>query len=214
MKLYSFWRSSAAYRVRIALNLKGIRAEFRYRSLRSGEHRQPEYLAVNPQGLIPALEVGGVTLSQSLAIIEYLDETHPAPPLLPTDPMGRAQVRAMAQIVACDIHPLNNLRTLQFLKSDLKQSERAVAGWYEHWIAEGFVALEELAKRWSADGRHLFGSSVSLADVCLVPQVYNARRFNCDLTHYPTLTAISGFLESMPPFAQATPEIQGDAEAG
>lgn len=217
MKLYSYFRSSAAYRTRIVINLKGIRCEMAYVDLRGGPkagHYKPEYLAVNPQGLVPALEVEGVTVSQSLAIIEYLNDTHPEPALLPPSPIDRARVRAMALAVACDMHPVNNLRVLNYLRSALGHDEGTVNVWYQHWIAAGFRGLEEEARRFTADGRHMFGSSVTLADVCIVPQMYNARRFKCDLDPYPTLRAICAHLESLPAFAEAAPEAQGDASAG
>jgi maleylacetoacetate isomerase len=212
MQLYTFWRSSAAYRVRIALAHKGLAPRLVHTSLRTGEHRRPDFRAVNPQGLVPVLEDGDVRLTQSIAMIEYLEETRPDPPLLPADAADRAQVRAMAQLVACDIHPLNNLRVLDYLKSTLGQDEAAVVTWYRYWVAEGFGALEALAARWSGDGLHLFASTVSLADVCLVPQMYNARRYSCDLSAYPALTRISAHLESLPAFAAARPEVQADAE--
>ena len=211
MKLYTFWRSSAAYRARIALNLKGIGYESVSKLFSRDEHRAPEYVRLNPQGLIPALDDDGFVVAQSLAIIEYLDEKHPAPPLLPAEPRGRAVVRSMAQAIACDIHPLNNLRVLNYLKDPLGHDKDAVERWYHHWIHAGFAGLEELARRHSGDQRHLHGREVSLADVCLVPQLYNARRFHCDLAAYPLLTAIGAALEALPPFAAARPEVQPDA---
>jgi len=215
MKLYSFFRSSAAYRVRIALNLKGLRYEYAAKHLRQGggEQKKPEYRALNPQGLIPALEDRGVVIPQSLAIIEYLEEAYPeSPRLLPERPADRALVRAMAAGIACEIHPLNNLRVLGYLKSAMGQSEEATNVWYRHWVAEGFGALEELARRHSADGAHCFGDRVTIADVCLVPQVYNARRFEVDLSAFPTLAGVSDSLERVPAFADARPEAQPDAE--
>jgi maleylacetoacetate isomerase len=212
MKLYTYWRSSAAYRVRIALHWKGLEFESVSKKLVAAEHRAPEYLRVNPQALVPALEDDGAVYAQSLAIIEYLDETHPLPPLLPADPAGRARVRALAQAIACDIHPLNNLRVLNYLRASLGQGEDGVKAWYRHWIGEGFRGLEELAQRQSGDGRHLYGSEVTLADVCLVPQMYNARRFHCDLSAFPTLVAIDAALAALPAFAAARPEAQPDAE--
>jgi maleylpyruvate isomerase len=212
MRLYTFWRSSAAFRVRIALNLKAIGYESVSKQLARDEHHQPGYVALNPQGLIPALEEQGFVVGQSLAIIEYLDETHREPPLLPTEPRPRAVVRAMAQGIACDIHPLNNLRVLNYLKGPLGQDAAGVERWYQHWIREGFIGLEELARRHSGDGRHLYGTTVTLADVCLVPQLYNARRFRCDLAAFPTLTAIGAALEALPAFAAARPEAQPDAD--
>jgi maleylpyruvate isomerase len=211
MKLYTYFRSSAAYRVRIALNLKRIAYDVVPIDLRPGAHRQPDYLARNPQGLIPALEEAGSVIGQSLAIIEYLEETHPQPPLLPGSPLDRARVRSMALAVACDMHPLNNLRVLNYLRSPLGQDEAAVDTWYRHWIAEGFRGLEEEAKRSSGDGRHLFGAAVTLADVFLVPQMFNARRFNCDLEPFPTLRSVCAHLESLPEFVRAAPNAQPDA---
>jgi maleylacetoacetate isomerase len=212
MKLYSFWRSSAAYRVRIALNLKGLDHEIISKRLRQGEHRTSDYLDMNPQGLVPSLDDGSVVLSQSLAIIEYLEERFPSPRLLPADPVSRAQVRSMAQNIACDIHPLNNLRVLNFLRDGMHLDKAAVDKWYEHWIAEGFRGLEVLAARHTGDGKHCFGSEVTMADVYLVPQMYNARRFSCDVTPYPTLRAIAAFLEALPAFAAARPEAQPDVD--
>jgi maleylacetoacetate isomerase len=212
MKLYSFWRSSAAYRVRIALNLKGLDHEIISKRLRQGEHRTSDYLDMNPQGLVPSLDDGSVVLSQSLAIIEYLEERFPSPRLLPADPVSRAQVRSMAQNIACDIHPLNNLRVLNFLRDGMHLDKAAVDKWYAHWIAEGFRGLEVLAARHTGDGKHCFGSEVTMADVYLVPQMYNARRFSCDVTPYPTLRAIAAFLEALPAFAAARPEAQPDVD--
>jgi maleylacetoacetate isomerase len=213
MKLYTYFRSSAAFRTRIALNLKGIAYEPASIEMRAptSAHRTPEFLAVNPQGLVPALEHDGATIAQSLAIIEYLDETHPEPPLLPASPLDRARVRALALAVACDMHPLNNLRVLNYLRSPLTLDEDTVNAWYHHWIAAGFSGLEEDAKRATGDGRHMFGATVTLADIFIVPQMYNARRFKCDLAPYPTLRGICAHLESLPAFAQAAPEQQPDA---
>ncbi len=215
MKLYTYFRSSAAYRVRIALNVKGIEVQYIPKHLirEGGEHQLDDYLALNPQGLVPALEHDGRVIGQSLAIIEYLEEVNPEPPLLPADRGERAIVRSMALSVACDIHPLNNLRVLNYLKDQLVLDGEAVSRWYRHWVAEGFRGLEEMAKRSSADRRHLYGSTVTLADVVLVPQMYNARRFNCNLAAYPTLVAICEHLESLPAFAAARPEAQADAES-
>ncbi|MFZ0500461.1 MAG: maleylacetoacetate isomerase [Steroidobacteraceae bacterium] len=211
MKLYTYFRSSAAYRVRIALNLKGIDYESVAVDLRPGAHRQQDYLALNPQGLIPALEDDGTVISQSLAVIEYLEECHPRPPLLPRSPRDRARVRSMALAVACEMHPLNNLRVLNYLRSPLDQDEAAVDTWYRHWIAEGFRGLEEEARRASGDGHHMFGTEVTLADVCLVPQVFNARRFKCNLEPFATLRTICAHLETLPAFARAAPGAQPDA---
>ena len=213
MKLYTYFRSSAAYRVRIALNLKGVDYEPAFIDLLppAAGQRAPEYLAINPQGLVPTLEHDGTTLTQSLAIIEYLDELYPQPPFLPAAAAARAQVRAMALTVACELHPLNNSRVLAYLRSQLTLSDQAVSSWYQHWVASGFRGLEEQARRSSADGRHMFGATVTLADLYIVPQMYNARRFKCDLEPYPTLRAICAHLESLPAFAKAAPEAQPDA---
>ena len=210
MKLYTYYRSSAAYRVRIALNLKDIAYESVPVDLKPGAHRQPDYLAVNPQGLVPALVDGAEPLSQSLAIIEYLEETYPQPPLLPRAPLERARVRSLALAIACDLHPLNNLRVLNYLRAPLGLGEAAVSEWYRHWIAQVFQGLEAQVQH-SSDGRHLACAQVTLADVCLVPQLFNARRYNCDLAPYPTLTAIGAHLESLPAFARAAPGVQPDA---
>jgi maleylacetoacetate isomerase len=215
MKLYSFFRSSAAYRVRIALNFKGLAYEYVAKHFRrnGGEHKQPDYLAVNPQGLIPTLDDGGIVVPQSLAIIEYLEEAYPdTPRLLPARAADRAAVRTMSQLIACEIHPLNNLRVLNYLKGELAQSEETTNVWYRHWIAEGFRALEQSIAKHTGDGGHCFGTDVTMADVCLVPQVYNARRFQADLTPYPMIVAVSSQLESLGPFATARPEAQPDAE--
>ena len=210
MKLYTYFRSSAAYRVRIALNVKGIAYEPVGVDLRSGTQCRPPYLAMNPQGLVPALEDAGAVFGQSLAILEYLEETHPQPPLLPRSSGDRARVRSLALSISCDLHPLNNLRVLNYLRSTLGQDEGAVNTWYRHWIAVGFDSLEEEARRYGS-GRHLFGDQVTLADVCLVPQMFNARRFECDLEPYPALRAISEHLEALPEFARAAPAAQPDA---
>jgi len=215
MKLYTYYRSSAAFRVRIALNLKGLTYEAVPRHLlkEGGQHLKNDYLAVNPQGLIPALEHDGSVLTQSLAIIEYLEEKFPEPPLLPHDPAARAQVRGMAQVIACDIHPLQNLRVTNYLSQELKLDDAAVDRWRVHWISKGLKALEELVKRHSADGKHCFGRSVTMADVLLLPQLGSSRRFGCDLTPYPTLHAIGAHLETLPAFMKAAPQAQPDAEA-
>lgn len=213
MKLYTYFRSSAAFRARIAVNLKGVDYETVHVDLRgptSGQ-RKPEYLAVNPQGLVPALVVDGTTVAQSLAIIEYLDEVHPQPALLPRSALDRARVRALALSIACDIHPLNNLRVLNYLRSPLGHDDDAVNTWYQHWIGSGFHALEQEVSRTSGDGRHMFGSSVTLADIFIVPQMYNARRFKCDVEPYPRLRGICAHLETLPAFAKAVPEAQPEA---
>jgi maleylacetoacetate isomerase len=208
--LNTFFRSSAAWRVRIALRLKGLSYDAVYRNFREQAQRAPDHLALNPQGLVPTLVAGGTPFGQSLAIIEYLDEIHTDPPLLPVDPVGRAQVRAMAQIVACDIHPIGNLRVLQYLRTEFGQGEDSVNAWYRHWVKEGFAALEALARA-SGDGRHCHGDGISIADICLVPQMYNARRFGTDLDPYPTLRAIDAHLVALSAFSETAPERQPDA---
>jgi len=213
MKLYTYFRSSAAFRARIALNYKGLAYEALPVDLRApvSAQRSAAYLSVNPEGLVPVLVDGDTVIRQSLAIIEYLEETHPAPALLPQDAPSRARVRALALAIACDIHPLNNLRVLNYLRGPLGQGDEAVNAWYAHWIARGFTALEAEVGASSGDGRHMFGESVTLADVYVVPQMYNARRLNCDVSPYPRLCAICAHLEALAPFARAAPEAQPDA---
>ena len=213
MKLYSYYRSSAAYRVRIALNLKQLPYETVGVHLlkNGGEQKQPAYSAKNPQKLVPALEDNGQVFTQSLAIIEYLDEAYPAQPLLPAAATERARVRAMAQLIACDIHPLNNLRVLGYLKNQLGADETAKNEWYRHWINEGFTALEILLQS-EQTGRFCHGDTPTLADCCLIPQVYNARRFQMDLSLYPTIVRIVAECEALPAFQAAAPENQPDAE--
>jgi maleylpyruvate isomerase len=211
MILFDYFRSSAAYRVRIALNLKGLAAERRFVHLRKGEQRAPGYLEKNPQGFVPTLVVGPLHLTQSLAIIEYLDEKHPLPPLLPPGAEDRAFVRAIALAIACDIHPLNNLRVLQYLYEQLGVEEPARDEWYRHWIREGFVAIEsQLASR--ATGPYCFGDTPTIADVCLVPQVANANRLGVDLAPFPRIRAIDAACLALPAFADAQPSRQPDAE--
>ncbi len=205
--LYDFWRSSAAYRVRIALNIKGLGYTALPINLGAAAQSDPAYVARNPQGLVPLLVEDSAVLSQSLAIMEYLDETHPQPPLLPASALARAQVRSLAQIIACDIHPLNNLRVLNYLKNPLGQSDDVVATWYRHWIISGFAALENRAQ----GPEFIYGDTLTLADVCLVPQLANARRFATDLAPYPKLVAIDAHLRTLPAFAAAAPELQPDA---
>ena len=206
MKLYHYYRSSASYRVRIALNLKGLSYEAVAVDLLKSAQRSAEYLALNPEGLVPVLVEGERPLTQSLAIIEYLEETCPQPPLLPRDPKGRALVRALALAIACEISPLNNSGVLKYLKVTLELDDRRVDAWYAQWIGRGFEALEKEVSRTTGDGRHMYGSALTLADVCIVPQMYNARRYHCDLAPYPTLRRISAHLETLPEFARAAPE--------
>ena len=209
--LYGYFRSSAAYRVRIALNLKGLAYAQAPVSLLRGEQRSADYLALNPQGLLPALLDKGVLLTQSLAICEYLDEAYPdSARLLPDGAVLRAQVRAVAQAIACDIHPLNNLRVLNYLKTELGQGEETRNGWYRHWVATGFAALEQQLA--ASAGRYCFGDELTLADVCLLPQVFNAQRFGVDMGAYPLLARIVANLEQVPAFADAQPSRQPDAQ--
>jgi maleylpyruvate isomerase len=213
LKLYDYFRSSAAYRVRIALNLKGVVPERAFVHLRKNVQRSDDYLALNPQGLVPMLVAdGGAVLTQSLAIIEYLDEAYPAPPLLPAAPVERARVRGIALEIACDIHPLNNLRVLQYLKNTLGVSEEQKDAWYKYWIDVGLEALERRLARDPATGRFCHGEVPTLADICLVPQLANARRMNVDVSPYPTLTRIEAAAISLPAFVDAAPAKQPDAE--
>lgn len=211
MKLYSFFRSSAAYRVRIALNLKDISYETAAIHLArdGGEQRRAEFRAINPQMRVPALVLSnGDTLTQSLAIIEYLDEVFPDPPLLPADATERAQVRAAAQVVACDVQPLNNSGTCAYLRGPLKQDQAAVDAWCKHWVNAAFEAIEELLR----PGPYAFGAYVGLADICLVPQVYNARRYGIPLDRFPKIAAVDAACQKIAAFDQARPENQPDAE--
>jgi maleylacetoacetate isomerase len=215
VQLYTYFRSSAAYRVRIALNLKGLSYESIPVHLQKegGQNLKPEYRAVNPQGKVPTLAPfrNHVFLIQSLAIIEYLNETHPSPPLLPDHPLDRAKVRAFAQIIACDIHPLNNVAPLRYLKNKLGQEQAAIDTWYHHWIIEGFTALEALVYP-IRSGAYAFGADITLADICLVPQVANARRLNVPLDRFPKLVAIDAACNKLDAFIKARPENQPDAE--
>ena len=213
MKLYDYFRSSAAYRVRIALNLKGLAPEREFVHLRKGAQRSDDYLALNPQGLVPALVLDdGQVLTQSLAIVEYVDEIVPAPPLLPRDPAERARVRGLALAIACDIHPLNNLRVLRYLLHTVGVEEAQKDAWYKYWIDVGLEALETAVSRDPATGRFCHGDSPTLADVCLVPQLANARRVDMDLSPYPTLVRIDAECQKHPAFADAAPSRQPDFE--
>lgn len=209
MQLYDYWRSSAAYRVRIALNLKGMDYAQIPVDLRAGQQRDKGYLELNPQGLVPFMRDGDVGLGQSLAIIEYLEERHPEPPLLPEDPERRAAARAIALLIACEIHPLNNLRVLQHLERALECDESVRMAWYRHWIAEGFGALESMLPKTA--GEFCVGDRPTIADVCLVPQVYNARRYHCDIEPYRTIRRIDEHCRALDPFARAAPDRQPDA---
>ena len=211
MVLHGYFRSSAAFRVRIALNIKGLTVEHRSVHLAKGEQHAPGYREVNPQGLVPTLEIGERRLTQSLAIIEYLDEKHPLPPLLPPGAEDRAWVRAIALAIACDIHPLNNTRVLKYLEKDLGLDASKRNAWYAHWIDEGFRAIEpQLARR--ATGPYCFGDAPTIADVCLVPQVANANRFKVPLDAFPRIRAINEACLALPAFADALPARQPDAE--
>jgi maleylacetoacetate isomerase/maleylpyruvate isomerase len=211
VKLHTYFRSSAAFRIRIALNLKGLAYEPQFVHLVKGEHRSADFAKLNPQGLLPALEDGAVRLNQSLAIMEYLEETHPQPPLLPKETLGRARVRSLALLVACEIHPLNNLRALQYLRKGLGQNEEQVATWYRHWIADGLAKLEaELAH--GPAGRYSHGDAPTMADCCLVPQVFNARRYDNDLKPYPSVMGVFGECMKLDAFDKAQPTRQPDAE--
>lgn len=215
MKLYTYFRSSAAYRVRIALNLKGLSYESVPVHLvrGGGEQRQAAYLALNPAGLVPALvDDAGQVLTQSLAIIEYLEDTHPTPALLPADALDRARVRALSQTIACDTHPLNNLRVLQYLSKNFGVDESARQAWYKHWVAEGLGAVERLLAADPKTGDFCHGDTPGLADCCLVPQVFNARRFECDLSAMPLIERIVANCERLPAFQAAAPAEQPDAE--
>ena len=214
MKLYDYFRSSAAYRVRIALNLKGLAPEREFVHLRKGVQRGEDYLAVNPQGLVPALVTDdGKVLTQSLAIVEYLDETVPSPPFLPRSPAERARVRSLAQAIACDIHPIDNLRVLRYLLHTVGVEEGQKDAWYKYWIDVGLEALEIAVSRDPATGRFCHGDAPTLADICLVPQLANARRVDMDLSPYPTLVRIDAECRKLPAFANAAPQLQPDFEA-
>lgn len=208
MKLYDYYRSTASYRVRIALNIKNISYETLPVHLinNGGEHHSPEYLKLNPQGLVPTLDENGHILSQSLAIIEYLEEMNPSPPLLPQTPLGRAQVRSIAFSIACDIHPLNNLRVLGRLRTEFHASEQQVREWYHHWLKEGFDALESRLELMPHKNRVCYGSDVTMADICLIPQVYNAHRFEFPMDNYPAINEIYAYCLTLTPFKDAAPQ--------
>jgi maleylacetoacetate isomerase len=205
--LFDYFRSSACYRVRIALNLKGVAYEAAPVNLLEGAQREEAYRAANPQGLVPMLEIDGQRLTQSLAILDYLDATRPEPPFLPSDPAEQAHVLALGLTIACDIHPLNNLRVLKYLSRELEAPQEARDAWYRHWIAEGLSALETLAA--PRAGRFLYGDAPTLADICLVPQLYNARRFEVPLEAYPTLVQADAEANRLEAFAAAHPDAIG-----
>jgi maleylpyruvate isomerase len=214
MKLYSYFRSSAAYRVRIALNLKGLAYEYApIHLLRDGgQQLKPDYRELNPDGIVPTFIDGDNVLTQSLAIIEYLEETHPEPPLLPGTPLDRAFIRSVALQIACEIHPVDNLRVLKYLKHTLKVGDEAKDAWYRHWLESGFDSLEKRLANDSRVGKLCFGDTPTLADLCLVPQVFNARRFDLDMIRYPTIERIADHAAQIDAFARAAPGQQPDAE--
>lgn len=211
MKLYTFFRSSASFRVRIALNVKGIPYTPELVSLPKNEHAGSKYRSVNPAGLVPALEDAGRVLGQSLAIMEYLDEAHPGPKLLPSAPLDRAYVRAFAQMIACEIHPLNNTRTLKYVRHAYNQDDEGVNRWYRHWIHDGFMMLEAFLRAEGRYGKFVFGDQVTMADCALVPQVFNAQRFECDMAPYPVAMAIFADCMKLKAFVDAAPSNQPDA---
>lgn len=211
MKLYTYFRSSSSFRVRIALNLKGLDYEPEFIHLVKGEQSSKNYLALNPQGLVPALEVEGDIITQSGAIIDYLEESYPEPALLPFGALARSRVRSMVNLIACEMQPMNNLSVLHYLKSPLKHEQAEVNAWYAHWIKRGFSALNEMVVRYGGRDGYCYGGDVSMADVFLFPQMWNARRFNCDLTPYENLCRIEGKLSKIPAFERALPENQPDA---
>jgi maleylacetoacetate isomerase len=214
MKLYTYYRSSAAYRVRIALALKGQTAEHAVVHLKRAEHHEPAYAQLNPQRLIPVLIDGSHVINQPLAIVEYLEERFPEPPLLPVQPADRARVRALAYAVCCDIHPLPNMRVQRYLEDVLGQGGEQIARWLRHFIDDGLRALEAKLSASAQRGAYCHGQAPSLADVCLVPQLYNAARYGCDLGAYPTLVAIADACNRLPAFERALPENQPEAERG
>ncbi|SPD63356.1 putative maleylacetoacetate isomerase [Cupriavidus taiwanensis] len=214
LKLYSYFRSSASFRVRIALELKGLSYDYVPVHLlkEGGQQLKPEFRAVNPDGLVPALVDGEHVLQQSLAIIEYLDEVHPEPKLLPGTALDRAYVRGLAQEIACEIHPLNNLRVLKYLKHTVGVADEVKDAWYRHWIELGFASLQANLERSGKAGRFCFGDTPTLADLCLVPQVFNAQRFNIDVARYPAIAKIYEACMALPAFQKAEPKSQPDAE--
>lgn len=211
LTLFSYYRSSASYRIRIVLNLKNLPWNYATVMLNRGEQRQAEFLARNPSGLVPVLDTGPASLSQSIAIAEYLEEVYPEPALLPADPLLRARVREIMAIISCDVHPLQNLRVLNHLRDELQASEQQISAWIHRWIGAGFAALEQLLVSQSANDQFCIGAAPTLADALLVPQMYNARRFEVDLSPFPRLLAVDAHCQALPAFAAAAPEQQPDA---
>ena len=211
LQLFGYWRSSASFRVRLVLQLKGLDYEQHPVNLRQGEQKEKAYRRVNPQGLVPFLVDDDVHLGQSVAIMEYLDETYPAHPLMPSAPLERARVRQIVNMIACDIHPLNNLRVLKYLSGTLQVSDEVKNAWYQHWVQAGFSAIETMLANSPDTGKSCYGDTPTLADCCLIPQVYNAERFNVDMAAYPTIARITAHCRSLPAFQQAAPEQQADA---
>jgi maleylacetoacetate isomerase len=212
MKLYNYFRSSASFRVRIALNLKGLAYDYISVHLAKGEHKQPAYAAIAAEGLVPLLDTGAVKLGQSMAIIEYLDETYPTPALLPADAVGRAKVRALAQAIACEIHPLNNLRVLQYLANELQVAQDPKNAWYRHWVRLGLLSFEKQLAQLPA-AQYCYGVTPTLADCLLVPQIFNGQRFDCDFSELPRTMAVFEACMLLPAFDQAQPKNCPDFEA-
>lgn len=211
IKLYNYFRSTTSYRTRIALNLKGLDYEYISVNLAEDEQLEPAFQAINPQGLVPLLQLDDFKLAQSPAILEWLEEAYPQTPLLPTDAMGRAKVRALSALIGCDIHPINNRRILQYLRHELDAPEEEVLAWCQRWIADGFKALEQLLIDDNNQGKFCYGDSPTLADCYLIPQVSSARRYKVDLSPYPTIVAIDEHCRSLDAFAKADPAVQPDA---
>ncbi len=211
MKLYTFFRSSSAFRVRIALNLKNMSYQSIPLQFKNQDHKSKEFLAKNPQGLLPTFEDGPAVISQSLAILEYLEAVQPTPHYLPVGELAKAKVRELSYAIACEIHPLNNLRVLKYLAAELDHDQEQINSWYQHWVKEGFEAVEKMVQPSSGDTPCCFGSQVTMADICLIPQIWNANRFKCDLSPYPKLLKINVYVSQLPAFQKAAPENQSDA---
>lgn len=211
MELYGYYRSSATYRIRIVLNLKKVDWRYHPVSLIDNEQKAARFLAINPAGLVPALDTGDTVLAQSAAIAEFLEERYPAPPLLPKGHVARAKIREMLHTIGCDVHPLQNLRVLRYLRDEFSQDDASVTRWCRHWIGNGFSTFEKLVADCSTDGRYCFGDALTLADAWLIPQVYNARRFELDLSPYPVIASIDSYCKGLPAFADAHPDRQPDA---